>query len=89
MTKRSNPVAILAILAVSLLAGANGASAQTNFSPARVITVQSNACSCRDDCFNIDCSDFCAFSCQGACARRFQNARNACLRRCGRCRFPQ
>jgi len=91
MTKRSNVVAIVAILACSLLAGISAASAQTtNFSPSNIMRVESRACTCQDDCRDsIDCSDFCANACTGRCAARYRAALNACLRRCGRCRFPQ
>ena len=90
MTKRSNVVAIVAILASSLLAGISAASAQTNFSPTNIMRVEARACTCQDDCRDsIDCSDFCANACTGRCAARYRAALNACLRRCGRCRFPQ
>src|SRR5260221_13246820 len=85
MSKRSNVAAIVAIGVCSLLAGSNVASAQMNYRPAKVIKVQSNAESCREDCVeSIECLDFCASACRGRCAERFRNVLKACLRGCGR-----
>jgi hypothetical protein len=86
MTKRA---IVLLATAVFVCTGISAASAQINYSPAKIIKVQSDACSCREDCFDIDCSDFCADACRGPCAARYHKALNACLRRCGRCTTPR
>ena len=85
MSKRSNVAAVVAICVCSLVAGSNFVSAQTDYSSAKVIKAQSNADTCRDDCVDgIQCIDFCAKTCQGSCAQRFNTVLKACLRRCGR-----
>jgi hypothetical protein len=85
MSKRLNVAAIVAICVCSLVAGRNVASAQMDYSSAKVIKAQSRADTCRDDCVDgIQCIDFCAKTCQGGCAKRFTSALKACLRGCGR-----
>ena len=45
-----------------------------------------NSCSSLcNDCQNIQCIDFCASSCTGACGARFHKAEKACRAACNTC----